>query len=160
MTEHYNIKSITSQRRELRHLMPKAEVILWKSLLRKQMMGYKFRRQYSIDKYVIDFYCPELKLAVEVDGDSHYVDNAEEYDNQGQEYIKQFGVKFLRVTNNDVYKNLDGVLTTISDRIEVMKGSKGTSPISAPLPPLCLPLSQGESRRGGRKRRGGEVSKQ
>jgi very-short-patch-repair endonuclease len=101
--------------------MPKTEVILWKSLSRKQMMGCKFRRQYSVDKYVIDFYCPELKLAVEVDGDSHYVKDTEEYDKERQDYIEQFGIKFLRVTNNDIYKNLRGVLLTISDAIEKMK---------------------------------------
>jgi len=121
MTKHYNTKSETPKRRALRQSMPKTEVILWKSLSRKQMMGCKFRRQYSVDKYVIDFYCPELKLAVEVDGDSHYVKDTEEYDKERQDYIEQFGIKFLRVTNNDIYKNLRGVLLTISDAIEKMK---------------------------------------
>jgi very-short-patch-repair endonuclease len=72
MAVHYN-KSVMKQRRKaLRHSMPNADVILWQHLSRRQMHGYKFRRQYSIDHYVVDFYCPRLKLAIEVDGESHF----------------------------------------------------------------------------------------
>jgi very-short-patch-repair endonuclease len=52
--------------------MPLAEIILWERLKNRQLEGYKFRRQYSVQDFVIDFYCPELKLAVEIDGESHY----------------------------------------------------------------------------------------
>jgi very-short-patch-repair endonuclease len=146
MTKHYNAKSETPKRRALRHSMPKAEVILWKSLSRKQMMGCKFRRQYSVDKYVIDFYCPELKLAVEVDGDSHYVKDAEEYDKERQDYIEQFGITFLRVANNDIYKNLNGVLTTISEKIQEIKKQPPLNPL---LYPLCVsPLLRGRMKVG------------
>ena len=64
--------------------MPKAEVILWEKLSRKQMHGYKFRRQYGVDQYILDFYCPRLKLAIEIDGDSHFVTGAEDYDKERQ----------------------------------------------------------------------------
>lgn len=95
--------------------MPPAEVILWLQLKGRQLNGYKFRRQYSIDKFVVDFYCPELKLAVEVDGDSHYVDGAKERDEGRQKIIENAGIRFLRFTNKDVYDNLNGVLYRIRE---------------------------------------------
>lgn len=88
MTKAYNKKSLTLRRRALRHSMSKAEVILWKELSHRQMLGYKFRRQYSVDHYVLDFYCPRLKLAIEVDGDSHFVPGADEKDRVRQEHIR------------------------------------------------------------------------
>ena len=93
--------------------MPPAEIILWSQLRGRQLDGYKFRRQYSIDKFVVDFYCPELKLALEVDGDSHYVDGAKERDEERQKLIEDTGIKFLRFTNKDIYDNLNGVLYRI-----------------------------------------------
>ena len=98
--------------------MPKAETVLWLKLKNKQRKGFKFRRQYSVNKYIVDFYCPELKLAVEVDGDSHYFDSNIESDKKRQEYIESQGISVLRFTNNDVYKNLDEVLSTIEKYIE------------------------------------------
>ena len=56
----------------LRNNMPKAELILWSTLKSKGLDEYKFRRQYSVAQFVVDFYCPRLKLAIEVDGDSHF----------------------------------------------------------------------------------------
>ena len=118
MTIAYNIKSQTSRRRALRHSMSKAEVILWKELSRKQLHGYKFRRQYGVDQYVLDFYCPHLKLAIEVDGDSHFMPGAEEQDKTRQEYNEAFGIRFLRFTNADVCENIDGVCHVIFNKIE------------------------------------------
>lgn len=62
--------------------MTKAEVILWEHLARRQMEGFKFRRQYSVNQFVIDFYCPQLKLAIEIDGDSHFKENSEKQDSE------------------------------------------------------------------------------
>jgi len=84
---------------------------------RRQMLAYKFRRQYSVDQYIIDFYCPELKLAIEVDGESHFTETAREYDRSRQEYIEAFGIRFLRVMNSDVLGNLQGVLDEIAAEI-------------------------------------------
>jgi very-short-patch-repair endonuclease len=98
--------------------MPKAETVLRLKLKNKQRKGFKFRRQYSVNKYIVDFYCPELKLAIEVDGDSHYFDSNIESDKKRQEYIESQGIHVLRFTNDDVYKNLDEVLSTIEKYIE------------------------------------------
>ena len=109
----FNKTSEKAKRRKLRNNMPKAESVLWYYLRRKQLEGYKFRRQYSVGKYVIDFYCPRFKLAIEVDGASHFWPGAAEYDKRRQKYIESFGIKFLRFTNTDVYENIDGVLEKI-----------------------------------------------
>jgi len=93
--------------------MPTAEAILWSELMRKQLNGLKFRRQYGIGPYVVDFYCPKLKLIIEVDGDSHFSGKAEKYDKRRQEYIESKGIKFFRCTNTDVYENLDGLIEDI-----------------------------------------------
>jgi very-short-patch-repair endonuclease len=97
--------------------MPKAEILLWANLSRKQLLGYKFRRQYSVEQYVIDFYCPALKLAIEIDGDSHFQPGAKERDAERQGFIETFGIEFLRFTNADIYENLDGVIDTIAEFI-------------------------------------------
>jgi very-short-patch-repair endonuclease len=81
------------------------------------MLGYKFRRQYSVDQYIIDFYCLELKLAIEVDGECHFTSLGREHDRSRQEYIETFGIRFLRVMNTDVLDNLHGVLDEIAARI-------------------------------------------
>ena len=81
------------------------------------MLGFKFRRQYSIDEYVIDFYCTELKFAIEIDGSVHETDDAREYDANRQQYIEQFGIRFLRVTNDEVIYFMNKVLEKIRGRI-------------------------------------------
>jgi Uncharacterized protein conserved in bacteria len=97
--------------------MPQAEILLWRHLSRKQILRIKFRRQYSVDRYVIDFYSPALKLAIEIDGDSHFQPGAIERDSERQKYIESFGIEFLRFTNADIYENLDGVIDKIAEHI-------------------------------------------
>ncbi len=121
MTESFNKKEMQVRRRSLRQNMPKSEVILWSKLRNHQMNGERFLRQYSVDEYIIDFYCPHLKLAIEVDGESHFVSGAQEQDRQRQDHIESFGIRFLRFTNEDVCKNIDAVCNTIIDTIEEMK---------------------------------------
>src|SRR5206468_1992604 len=108
MTEHYNRPNETRKRQILRGSMPDAEVILWSRLKGRQLLGCKFRRQYSVGAYVIDFHSPEIKLGVEVDGESHFQPGAPEYDQDRQKLIESFGIKIVRVLNTDVFENLDG----------------------------------------------------
>jgi len=110
MTTIYNIRAMTPRRRKLRNDAPPAEIILWRYLKGKQMEGYKFRRQYSVGRYVIDFYCPQLKLAIEVDGPSHYLsEQARIYDHKRQRFIESFGITLIRVTNIEIYRTIEGV---------------------------------------------------
>ncbi|PKB80162.1 MAG: hypothetical protein BZY88_09575 [SAR202 cluster bacterium Io17-Chloro-G9] len=123
MTQFFNKTSELSKRRSLRKASPRAERIVWSQLGKSQVLGNKFRRQYSVGPYVIDFYCPALSLAVEIDGDSHFQQDSN--DNSRQDYIETFGIRFLRFTNEEIYSNLDGVLETI--RQVVQQGAPTTS---------------------------------
>ncbi len=109
MTDFYNRKSSTPLRQELRNHLTNAEVQLWIALKGSKLEGLKFRRQYSIGEYVMDFYCVEVKLGVEVDGDSHDTAEAKVYDERRTKFLTSFGVTIVRVTNPDVYENMDGV---------------------------------------------------
>ena len=98
--------------------MTRAECELWKYLRRKNIKGFKFRRQFSVDRYVIDFYCSQLKLAIEVDGDTHLTDEEIEYDKKRQKHIEEYGIQFLRFSNGDIYNGMDYVLEKISEKID------------------------------------------
>ncbi len=80
----------------------------------EQLNGCKFRRQYSIGKFIVDFYCPEAKLAIEIDGDTHFTQELRPYDTARQKYIESKGIHFLRFTNKDITENIDGVLVHIA----------------------------------------------
>ena len=114
MTKLFNKNEIKKKRQELRNNMPPAEILLWYEIKGKKILGYKFRRQYSIGKYIIDFCCPRVRLVIETDGDSHFVNNkAIEYDNRREEYIKSIGFNILRFTNLEIYYDLERVLNII-----------------------------------------------
>jgi very-short-patch-repair endonuclease len=104
---------MNGRRRALRNAMPTAEVILWSYLRRRQVLGKKFRRQVSIKNFVVDFFCFELLLAIEVDGPSHFTRKALLKDKERQEKIEGEGVRFLRFTNSEVYHNIDGVMEVV-----------------------------------------------
>ena len=102
--------------RHLRNNSTLAEVLLWNYLKRKQMHGYQFLRQKPLDKYIVDFFCYDLLLAVEIDGDSH--NDKVEYDGNRQRDLENHGITFLRFWDADVKNNMPGVLQVISDWIE------------------------------------------
>ena len=113
MTKVFNKTDEKLKRKMLRKNMPQAELVLWAKLKGRGLKGYKFRRQYSVDKFVVDFYCPKIKLALEVDGDFHFVEGADMADKERQTIIESFGITFLRFTNKDVIENIEGVLNKI-----------------------------------------------
>lgn len=117
----YNRSETNALRRRLRNEATRAELMLWEHLQGKKLKGLKFRRQYGVGPYVVDFYCPKFKLAIELDGDTHYEDDAQENDRERENYIKTYDVHFLRFTNNEVYGNLDGVLEKIREEIDLLK---------------------------------------
>src|SRR5271157_5890117 len=117
MTLHFNRSTEKNKRRRLRNSMPDAEVILWSRLKGRQLLGCKFRRQYSVGSFVIDFFSVEIKLGIELDGDSHFQTGAPEYDRKRQQFIESFGIRIVRILNTDVYENLDGVLEMIGREV-------------------------------------------
>ena len=118
MTKVYNKEIEKCKRRLLRKNMPQAEIILWSNLRNKILRGYKFRRQYSVKNFVLDFYCPKLKLAIEVDGGSHFIEGADVRDKERQTIIETFGISFLRFTNKEIQENINGVLEKIMENIQ------------------------------------------
>lgn len=100
-----------SRRRLLRIKQTNSEYALWRYLSHRRFCGLKFFRQYSVGGYVIDFYCPRLHLAIEVDGDVHL--KRIEYDNQRTHFLNAHGVQVLRVKNSEVLSNIKEVLDKI-----------------------------------------------
>lgn len=121
MTELYNRTSQKHKRQLLRNNMTQAEKSLWLQLKGKQIEGCKFRRQYSVAQFVIDFYSPEIKLAIEVDGDSHFQEGAQEYDRERQQFIESARITFLRFTNDEVHNNFSAVCEVIKDKVQYLR---------------------------------------
>lgn len=116
-----NRKEFTKRRQALRKQMPEAEVMLWSRLRGRQLYGRKFRRQYGVGPYSIDFYCPKLKVGIEIDGSSHMTKSSKAADKERQRYIESFGIGLLRYTNADVYDDIDGVVEQIAREIKKME---------------------------------------
>jgi very-short-patch-repair endonuclease len=93
-------------------------VLFWQRLKRKQMRSYDFDRQRSIDRYIVDFYCKNLKLAIEIDGSSHDGDEAQAKDQIRQERLESLGVRFLRFADADVKRNIEMVISSIEQWID------------------------------------------
>lgn len=125
MTKLYNQSSEREKRRSLRNNMPLAEQIIWARLRGRQIEDCKFRRQYSIAAFVIDFYAPEIKLAIELDGDSHTQDGMPDYDLKRQAFLESKGTTVLRFTNHQVYIELAGVLAAIGQTVRQLRGITG-----------------------------------
>ena len=119
MTKHFNKKEMQERRRQLRRNMTAVEKLVW-MYLRKRQMDERFLRQYSIDKYVIDFYCPKLKLAIEIDGDIHNQEEQKIYDENRQEYLESFGITFVRIWNEELYSNYDKAFKRIETAIRTL----------------------------------------
>ena len=105
--------------RTLRRRMTFSEVLLWERIRRGQICGARFRRQKPLLRYIVDFYCDELRLVVEVDGASHDFREAE--DKGRDSALRGQGIHVLRVWDQDVKNDIDRVLNTIKDRIEELR---------------------------------------
>lgn len=99
-----NLPEMKPFRRKLRKNMTAAEVALWLMIKNKQLDGERFLRQYSIGHFIVDFYCPKHKLAVELDGEVHFTDEAEAYDKERTEFLNSVGVRVLRFENFEVFQ--------------------------------------------------------
>jgi very-short-patch-repair endonuclease len=108
----YN-QSLKEFSRHLRNNSTLSEVLLWQYLKNGQMHGHTFYRQKLIGKYIVDFYCPKLRLVIEVDGDSHYTDEAMVNDVVREELLSDMGLFFLRYDDLEVKKNIGNVLLSI-----------------------------------------------
>jgi len=104
-------EALRPRARELRTNQTKAEGILWSALRYRKRLGFKFRRQHVIDQFIVDFYCAEARLVIEVDGAVHEFTG--ERDQARQEMLEGLGLRVIRFANDDVERNLDGVVIEI-----------------------------------------------
>ena len=116
--------------RELRKNQTDAERILWNILRNRQICKAKFRRQYSIGNYIVDFYSPEYKLGIEADGGQHYADDVKQQDELRTKELAKIGIQILRFSNIDILNNIEGVCEEIEKTLT-----------------LILSLKKGEERR-------------
>jgi very-short-patch-repair endonuclease len=105
--------------RQLRKNMTLSEVLLWNELKHKNFFGYDFDRQRPIGEFIVDFYCKELSLAIEIDGDTHIY--RYDYDDKRQKELEKIGVHFLRFEDIEVKRNMSNVLRVIGDWINKNK---------------------------------------
>src|SRR3990167_9702644 len=99
-----NQEDTIAKRQRLRALLTKFEYMMWQEL-RRRKLGFKFRRQFNIGKYIVDFYCHELRLIIEIDGDVH--DDQKEYDAYRDEWLEKQGCMVVRFTNEQVLNERD-----------------------------------------------------
>jgi very-short-patch-repair endonuclease len=116
----YNNPKLKTKRRQLRLNQTEPEKILWQKLKNKQLYGIKFFRQYSIGNYIVDFYSPLLKVAIEIDGEDHTEKRHAEYDQLRSKYFKSYGIEVIRFWNNEIMENIDGVLEKIAEKCNVL----------------------------------------
>lgn len=129
MTRRYNLVPLKPRRRQLRQDSTEVEQILWNEI-RNRNLGHKFIRQYSIDRYVMDFYCPKARLGIEIEGGIHKTRKI--YDSYRERYINAFWINILKFTNDEVENNLSEVIEKIKLRLNPLslikeRGTKGVS---------------------------------
>ncbi len=113
-------KSLAKRARENRKTPTPAEQKMWEEVLQgKKLMGLKFSRQKPLGEFIVDFYCSELLLAIEIDGDSH--GKQIEYDTKRTEKLNALGITVIRYTNEEVMKNIDGVYEDLKRQVEKLK---------------------------------------
>ncbi len=124
----HNRVEYNNLRQTLRQNASRAEIALWLKLKQRGCGGYKFRRQHGIGRYIIDLYCPELKLAVEVDGSQHFEPDAREYDRERDAWLEGLRIIVVRFTAYDCCFHLDSVMAAL--RHIVQRRARTTSPIN------------------------------
>lgn len=110
---------LNDRAKQMRREMTRAEKKLWFEFLKD--ITPRFLRQRVIDNFIVDFYCSELSLVIELDGDSHYEDWAQEYDEERTEILEWYGLTIIRFTNDEAYHNFEGVCEKI---IEIYNNKK------------------------------------
>ena len=101
------LKELRELSKNNRKKLTRSEEKIWKEVLMKRKTRYKFLRQKPIDRFILDFYCSELNLAIEIDGNSH--DKKKNYDEARDMFLNQIGIRTMRFTNNEVLNNIEDV---------------------------------------------------
>lgn len=156
MAADYSQEGRKEERRQLRNHATVAECLLWKVLKGRQVEGFKFRRQHGVGAYVLDFYCPQLRLAIELDGEAHDTPYALAYDRARTAYLNGRGITVMRFRNEVVRMNIQYVVDQIiayrQNRLcpsltnhpcpSFGKGGDAVASFSVQTASLCLSLSK------------------
>lgn len=116
-TDHAIYREIQERARYMRQNPTPAESILWQRLRHKQIGGFRFRRQHPINRFIVDFYCAEARLVIEVDGSVHDEPGHTEYDDDRQRFLRDLGLRVLRFSNAQVIREADAVVEVIADML-------------------------------------------
>jgi len=121
MDRRINTPQMKDFRQKLRKTMTPAEIALWMMIKNKQLAGERFLRQFSVDRFIVDFYCPKYKLAIELDGEGHNNEEQREYDNIRTSLLNELGIRVLRFENFEVFNYPQRTLDEILRYIESLK---------------------------------------
>jgi len=132
MVNFYNRK-LKEHARRLRKNMTDTERFLWSRIRGKQLNGYQFYRQRPIGNFIVDFYCPAARLVIELDGGQHFEEEGKTRDMLRDEYLRGIGIKVLRFSDRDVFKNIEGVIEEILGNLP-----------QPPNPPSIPPFVKGD----------------
>ncbi len=127
MSKNLYLRIMKPFRKKLRKKMTRAETYLW-ACIRREKLGYQFLRQVSIGYYVVDFYCKDLNLAIEVDGSIHNIKAIKNRDHFRQKFLENLGVIFLRFSNDDVLYKTTTVLGTIKNKCHELSQLSSSPP--------------------------------
>jgi len=112
----YNHKTLKERRRDLRKNQTPAEKLLWKNISKDKIFGLRFLRQYSAGPYILDFYCPKIRLGIELDGEVHKENKL--YDRDREKYLESLDIQVIRFWNDDVLKNTKETLLMLHIKIK------------------------------------------
>jgi very-short-patch-repair endonuclease len=121
--------------RKLRRKQTKAEQALWFLLRDRRFDGFKFRRQYPVGPYILDFYCPQAQMAIELDGGGHNIGSQKQYDQKRTDFLTSAGIRVLRFWNNQVFREMEAVRTVVFNSLQNFSNVN---------PSPLVPLPQGE----------------
>ncbi len=110
--------TVFSKAKKLRNEMTEAEILMWEKLRSNRFHGYKFRRQHPINIYVVDFYCHQFNLIIEIDGEYHNETNQQKRDEGRTNDLNFQGMKILRFTNDEIKSDMNTVLKKIKEYID------------------------------------------
>ena len=128
ITTRHNVKEQTDLRKSLRNNATIPEAILWRRLKGKQVNGLKFRRQFGVGPYILDFYCPEIRLSIELDGEVHNNYSVEEHDNIRTRFLNENNIREFRFKNDVVYHNIESIVEEIIQYQQRMREGEKTKP--------------------------------
>ncbi|TNF42859.1 MAG: DUF559 domain-containing protein [Cytophagales bacterium] len=119
--------------RELRNHSTLSKILLWQKLRASQFRGYSFNRQKPLDNYIVDFYCKKLSLVIEIDGNSHYSEEATLSDQERQKVLESLGLYFIRFQDKEIKRSIHSVLAELNDFIDDWEVKNGVSNPPYPL---------------------------